>query len=78
MRNTMMSTEQVASDLLSRLKRYAEQNKSEPWIPVKATELLALVECAEVMQLAYLVPSETDDPDWWNSFNKAMNKLRAL
>ncbi len=41
--------------LLERLKRYAEQNKSEPWIPVKAVELLALVECAEALQLAMAI-----------------------
>lgn len=42
----------VSSDVLSRLKRYAEQNAGEPWIPVKAIELLALVECAEELRVA--------------------------
>lgn len=45
-----MSDTQPTSDyLLPRLKRYAEQNVREPWIPVKAVELLALVECAEAL-----------------------------
>jgi hypothetical protein len=40
-----------SDDLLVRLRRYAEQNAREPWIPVKAVELLALVECAERLKL---------------------------
>lgn len=43
-------SEQLPSDTLSRLKRYAEQNSREPWIPVKAPELLVLVECAETLR----------------------------
>lgn len=34
----------TSDDLIDRLRRYAEQNKSEPWIPVKATELITLLD----------------------------------
>lgn len=46
-------TEQLPSDLLSRLRRYAEQNAREPWIPVKATELLMLIERIEQLQMPH-------------------------
>lgn len=51
-------TTQLPSDTLSRLKRYAEQNAREPWIPVKATELLALVECAEALLTVKTIAAE--------------------
>jgi hypothetical protein len=48
-----MSDTQASSDsLLARLRRYAEQNAREPWIPVKAVELLALVEYAKALVAA--------------------------
>lgn len=49
--------EQVPSDTLTRLRQYAKTNHREPWIPVKATELMALVECAEVLHTDYLLIS---------------------
>lgn len=51
-------SEQLPSDTLSRLRRYAEQNAREPWIPVKAPELLALIKCAEIVQTDYLILSD--------------------
>lgn len=49
------------SDALSRLKRYAEQNAREPWIPVKATELLSLVQDAERLNSKTILVSGWDE-----------------
>lgn len=40
-----------SDDLIDRLRRYAAQNKSEPWIPVKATELTTLLDCIEQLRM---------------------------
>lgn len=78
-------TEPVTTDVLSRLKRYAEQNAREPWIPVKAPELMALVECAEALRDLYDEqngpPLERRAQQWHNANGRAstaLTKLEAL
>lgn len=70
-------SEQLTSDVLSRLKRYAEQNKGEPWIPVKATELLALVECAEAAKEYRQARGIACEAAFLN-LSAALDKLEAL
>jgi hypothetical protein len=67
-------SEQLPSDLLSRLKRYAEQNAREPWIPVKAPELLALVESAEAAK-AWRDATDANDEA---SKRRLLNSIRAV
>lgn len=65
----------MSDPILDRLRRYAEQNKSEPWLPVKAPELLALVAIAEAVHPALM------EVDWESDCNclqcSALNKLSA-
>jgi hypothetical protein len=65
----------LSSDLLSRLRRYAEQNAREPWIPVKAPELLALVECAEELRV---IASDCDTNGLPESARAAISVLARL
>lgn len=69
-----MSNTPLSSDDLVRLRRYAEQNAREPWIPVKAAELLALLDCADQLEWARTQVAQLEEVN--ATLERSNNRLR--